>query len=151
MSKIVIAIPMDESLQEVFHDYLKENPFAPEDEIHFVHIFREEHLNYIMPPVSYPIPGDKPIIEKEILGIMKSLVERAELNNVKTLEYRCLFNESPKDMMISYLKNLNADLVISTTRGKKGFTSLFASSFSEHLLKWAPCRLLVLRGTSDEK
>lgn len=50
-----------------------------------------------------------------------------------------------KEKVIEYLKEVKADLVITATRGKHGIEGLFSSSFTDHLVKHAPCNVLTLR------
>jgi len=56
-----------------------------------------------------------------------------------------LLANDPAEELAHYLKQEKAHLVVVGTRGLKGFAGLFTSSFAQHMLRNAPCDVLVLR------
>lgn len=51
----------------------------------------------------------------------------------------------PEEEVIEFLKNVNATLIVVATRGKHGFEGLFHSSFTDYMVKFAPCDVFVVR------
>ena len=135
-------MPLDEKLQKNIFEGIKNLARLNESEVDFVHIFKQESFPYIMPPTVYPDQEQKTEIQKTIKEIFQGLT--SELN-FKNKHFHVAFDESPKDGMTAYLKENNADLVITYTREKHGISGYFASSFTEFLVKHAPCNVLTLR------
>ena len=142
MKKVVICMPLDEKLQKNIFEGIKNLAWLNESEVDFVHIFKQESFPYMMPPTVYPDQEQKAEIQKTIKEIFQGLT--SELN-FKNKHFHVAFDESPKDGMTAYLKENNADLVITYTREKHGISGYFASSFTEFLVKHAPCNVLTLR------
>jgi nucleotide-binding universal stress UspA family protein len=143
MKKVVIAMPLDEKLQsKILEDIQKVDWLNDQCELDFVHIFKQENYPYMMPPTIYPNKEQKGEITKTITEIFQGLTKDLKF---KEKRYHVDYNESPKEGMVEYLKNNNSDVVISLTREKHGVTDYFSSTFTEYLIKHAPCNVLVLR------
>lgn len=143
MKKVVIAMPLDEELQaRILEDIQKIDWLNDQCEIDFVHIFKQESYPYMMPPTIYPNKEQKVEITKTITEIFKGLTKDL---NFKIKRFHVDYNEVPKEGLVDYLKENNTDVVISMTREKHGFKDYFSSTFTEHLIKHAPCNVLVLR------
>lgn len=142
MKKVVICMPLDEKLQKDIFEGIKKLSWLNESEVDFVQIFKQESFPYLMPPTVFPDQDQKGEIQKTIVEIFEGLTKDL---NYKNKNYHVAFDESPKDGMVAYLKENNADLVITYTREKHGITGYFASSFTEFLVKHAPCSVLTLR------
>lgn len=143
MKKVVIAMPLDEDLQnKILEDIQKVDWLNDQCEIDFVHIFKQDNYPYMMPPTIYPNKEQKVEITKTITEIFQGLTKNL---NFKQKKFHVSYNESPKEGMVDYLKNHAADVVISMTREKHGVADYFSSTFTEHLIKHAPCNVLVLR------
>ena len=143
--KYTVCVPMDEELQNALIKGLKQYPFTKDDEIDFVHIFKEEQYNYILPPVIYPVPEQRDTIRESVLEIMKEVESKVSSLCETKPNFHCLFHLEPKDSMVDYLKETNPDLTFVATRGKNGIAGLFSSSFAEHLLKFSPSSVYVIR------
>lgn len=141
MKKVVICMPLDEALQAKIFDGIHQLDWLKNAEVDFVHIFKQESFPYMSPPVIYPDKDQMLEIQKTIVEIFKGLTEKFDFNK----NYHVAFDESPKDGMVSYLKDHNADMVMTYTREKHGIAGYFASSFTEFLVKHAPCNVLALR------
>lgn len=135
-------MPLDEKLQQSIFEGMRKLDWLNNSEVDFVHIFKQESFPYMMPATVFPDQAQKGEIQKTIKDIFQGLT--SELN-FKSKHFHVAFDESPKDGMVSYLKENNADLVITYTKEKQGITGYFASSFTEFLVKHAPCNVLTLR------
>lgn len=145
MKNVVISVNLnDESLNLL--KTLKGSPLLEDSQIHFVHCFEVQVYTSDFTPYIYPTEEKYPEIRKSVLTIIDNLSREictpAELPKVQS---HCFFSQSPKQKMVDYLKEIKADLVVVATRGKHGIAGLFSSSFTEHLTKYSPCDLMVLR------
>jgi nucleotide-binding universal stress UspA family protein len=142
MNKIIVAMPLDEKLQNQIIAQVEKMSFIADADVEFVHVFLEQNYPYMMPPTFYPDQDQKVEIEKTIVTLLDKLTSKVPAKN---RTFKCLFSESPKETMVDYIKDNNVDLVIADAREKKGITGFFTSSFTEYLVKHAPSRVLVLR------
>jgi len=142
MRKIIVCMPMDEGHQKKIFEGLKDLAWLNESEIDFVHIFKQDSYPYMIPPTIYPSKEQKVEIKKTIEEIFEGLTKTLDFKK-KTVH--CTFNDNQKIGVIDYLNENNADLAIVHTREKHGIANYFSSSFTEYLIKHAPCNVLVLR------
>lgn len=146
MSKIVVAAPLEQDLQKPL-ERLKTNPLIKGSEIHLLHVV---HLQYYFNEFSlytYPMDDQFPEIQKTVLQALEQISKNIfSANNAPaTITTTCLFHQDPKEQIVQYLKQNNADVAIVSTRGKHGIQGLFSSSCAEYLNKFSPCDLLILR------
>lgn len=52
----------------------------------------------------------------------------------------------PRDGILEIARDVNPDLIVMGTHGRRGFSRLVLGSVAEHVLRRAPCPVLVLRG-----
>jgi hypothetical protein len=142
MKKVIVCMPMDEDLQKSIFVEIQKLEWLKNLELDFVHIFKVENFPYMYPPTVYPDKDQKVEIKKTIEEIFNGLTK--DLPFSKKAQH-CNFDENPKEGMVRYLKEHDADLAISFTREKKGLSGYFSSSFTDHLVDHAPCNVLVLR------
>lgn len=143
---IVIAVSMNEACQETLKG-LAGNLLFQNAKVHLVHTvaiytyMNELSLN------TYPAADQYPAIQELVSGYLSTLEAEIFSDGAKPMAVNkvCRFHHSPKEDMLAFLKDANADLVVVATRGKHGIEGLFASSFTEYLSKFAPCDILVLR------
>ena len=57
---------------------------------------------------------------------------------------------SPALEIIEVAKQLAADLIVISTHGHTGLTHVFLGSVAEHVVRWAPCPVLVVREQEHE-
>ena len=142
MKKIIICMPMDEELQKEIFVGIKKLDWINDCELDFVHIFKTESFPYMLPPTIYPDQDQKIEIRKTIEEIFIGLTKALPY---KKMVHHCGFDNSPKEGIIRYLEEHNADLAIALTKEKHGLAGYFSSSFTDHLVNHAPCNVLVIR------
>ncbi len=140
MKNIIVCMPMDEKAQTHIIKKLKKIVWLKDCNLEFVHVFKEESYPYIAPPTIYPNQEQKLEIRKTIKEIFDGLTK--DFTHAKS---ECLFHSNPKEGMVDFLKKNKTELVISYTKEKQGFRDYFHSSFTEHLIKHAPCEVLTIR------
>lgn len=101
-----------------------------------IQIFNNEHLS-----TPFPEESDYPAIEKFTTKIMNLTAASLKINQEQIIT-KCFFEFNREKKIIEYLKEVNADLVVSVPRKKHG---LFSSSFTKFLCHFSPCDVLVIR------
>jgi nucleotide-binding universal stress UspA family protein len=139
--KIVIAVNLEENTQRPLKG-LKDLEFAPDAEIHLVHVMQE--ILYAKGLQSYPLPEERPRIEERILAVLSD-IQQEFLPGHKRVVRKCIFDTNVKASFTDYVKQQGADLVVVATRGKYGPENFFDSSFAQHQLKYSPGNVLILR------
>jgi nucleotide-binding universal stress UspA family protein len=56
----------------------------------------------------------------------------------------------PTDAILSYARDVNADLIVMGTHGRTGVAHLFMGSVAEHVVRAAPCPVLTVRHPERE-
>lgn len=142
MKNVVICASLnDESLKNL--ESLKGDPILQNARIHLVHCFEIQVYTSDFSPYIYPTEEKYPEIESATLKILENLA--AKIVPESEVVKKCFFSQSPKQKVKEYLEEIDADLCIVATRGKHGIKGLFSSSFAEHLVKYSPCDLHILR------
>ncbi len=142
MKNVFVCLPMDENAQNEIAARLQRADWLKDSKVSFVHVFKEENYPYMVPPTIYPTEEQKVEIKKTIEEIFNNLLEKVP---AKSKEALCLFHPNPKEGMVEYIKKKSPDTVISFTKEKHGLRDYFHSSFTEYLIKHAPCDVLTIR------
>lgn len=112
--------------------------------LHFVHVFEIHMYNADIVPVIFPTEVQYPEIEKSTLNILEKLAQDVGVKNDK-VKLKCFFSHSREEKISSYIKEVNAEMVVVATRGKHGIEGFFSSSLADFLCKYSPCDVLVIR------
>ncbi len=146
MKRVVFAINPENDYLIPFRK-LRHSNLLVDAEVHLVHIFPTSTHYMDMVPFVFPAENQRQEIVTSIKKILNGLKVDilAGTHELTLAEVECLFDSNPKEKMCDYLKGINADLVITSTKKMGAIERLFHSSFTEYMLKFAPCELLVLR------
>jgi nucleotide-binding universal stress UspA family protein len=112
--------------------------------VHFVTIFEIKTYNLDLIPFFYPVEEQYAEMKNAAEGIIQSLADDLEIKKDNTV-ISCFFESNRETKIKKYLKEVEADLVVTATRGKHGIDGFFSSSFTEFLCKFSPCDVLVMR------
>lgn len=144
--KTVVACPLEGAQLEAIKHWARAHT-VEQGPVDFVHIV--ERIVYpaeLMVAVESPTPEAFKVL-RETFGdyLRHQLVAAlpAELRGVSTVTV--LLANDPAEEMAHYLKTEKARLLVVGTRGLKGFSGLFKSSFAQHMLRNSPCDVLILR------
>jgi len=146
--KIVIALPLEDSLLGPLHEWGKKFDFSHVESIHFVHVVKKN-----ITPLEYGLmeSPDEVTYQDMVPALSKFLKDEATKILPKdykgTVEFLVTKDFNPEEEIIDILKNVNASLIVVTTRGKHGLDSLFHSSFTNHMVRYSPCDVFVVRPT----
>jgi nucleotide-binding universal stress UspA family protein len=142
MKNVVICVSLnDDSLDHLAK--LAGDAILNDAKVHLVHCFEIQVYTSDFSPYIYPTEDKYPEIEAATLKILNNLQDQLGLK--ENVEKKCFFSQSPKQRIKEYLEESNADLCVVATRGKHGIQGLFSSSFAEHLVKYSPCDLHIMR------
>lgn len=147
--KIAIAVSLKEELLPSLKRLKELDIVKQAKQVSLIHIFKTEYYTNDFAPYSFPPEEAKPEIEKTVITSLKNIQENYLPPNLSQVQLSCDFSGNPKQTLVDQLQNEKFDLVITATRGKHGIEGLFSSSFSEFLLKFSPCDVLVLRPLSQ--
>lgn len=112
--------------------------------IHIVTIYEIQVYNIELAPYVYPTENQYGEIEEGATRIMKNLAHSLGVDESRVTT-KCFFDYNREDKIKKYLDHVDADLVVTATRGKHGLAGFFSSSFTDYLCKFAPCDVLVMR------
>jgi nucleotide-binding universal stress UspA family protein len=145
MKNIVICAALnDESLNLL--KSLKGSPLLEGANIHIVHAFEVHVYTSDFSPYVFPTEDKYPELEKASKDILNSLAKQICTDEqFKNVSNHVFFTQNPKQKIGEFLNEQKADLTIVATRGKHGMEGLFSSSFAEHLVKFSPCDVHILR------
>jgi nucleotide-binding universal stress UspA family protein len=133
---------LEEKIQNQMITKIKELDWLKNQEVELVHIFKEDHYPYMYPPMMFPTPDQQGDIAKTVDEILQDIGTKMGFTNSKV---KCLFSSNPKDNMVDYIESAGASMVITYSKPKEGFSRYFHSSFSDYLVKHAPCTTLILK------
>lgn len=145
--KIVLACSMDEDFLENL-GRLREMVRFNDFDWYFVHIALSGYYLNDLVPFSFPDEKQRKEIEK-IIGDKLNAYRDKIMPEGNTAIIECLFSTDPKVEMLNYLKEIEAQLVVVSTKAKAGIKNLFTSSFAEYMVRHSPCDVLVLRPEED--
>ncbi len=141
--KIVVAMPIETEMLETIQKWAEKEDFTHADLV-FTHYVRQEYSGYEMTVVSYPdekiFAEMKPVLTNHFQALCSKMLKPGVSFKVEVL-----LSPSPADSMVKNLSNHKADMIVVATRGKTGLAGFFGSSFADHMTKFSPCDLLVLR------
>ena len=112
--------------------------------LHFIHVFEIHMYNADIVPVIFPTEVQYPEIEKSTLSILDKLAKDVGARSDQ-VKLKCFFAHSREEKISSYIKEVNAEMVVVATRGKHGIEGFFSSSLADFLCKYSPCDVLVIR------
>ena len=145
MRNIAICSSLNEESVDLLKT-LKGDPLLEGANLHFIHCFEIQVYTSDFSPYIYPTEDKYPELEegaKKVLETLRDSITTPEEKERSTLNV--FFSQSPKQKVKEYLEESKTDLVIVATRGKHGIEGLFSSSFAEHLVKYSPCDVHILR------
>lgn len=143
---VIIALPIENDLLKPLYAWGRRFDWSHVDAVHIVHIVKKN-----ITPLEFglmELPDEKtyqemvPTLKKFLQDEAKKIVPSDYRGEI---QYHLTSDFNPNEQIINFIKQLRAELVIVSTRGKHGFQGLFHSSFTEHMVRFAPCDVYVVR------
>jgi nucleotide-binding universal stress UspA family protein len=143
---LVIALPLETELLNPFYEWATSFDFNQYASISFVHIVKKTitpiEFSIVENPTEAAFLEMKPTLERFLQEEKNKIIPKSFLGEIKYIVSKHLHTD---EEMMHFLKETNANLVVVSTRGKHGIKGLFTSSFTDRMVKLAPCNILVLR------
>lgn len=150
--RIVIALPLEESLLKPFYQWGKKFDFSHVEKVYFVHVVKKNitplEFGLVESPDDATYRDIAPTIESFLKDEAKKILPE-ELQSKTSFQVTKDFN--PEEEIIDILKEVKATLIVVATRGKHGFEGLFHSSFTDYMVKFAPCDVFVVRPEAKDQ
>ena len=150
--KIVIALPLEESLLKPLYQWGKKFDFSHVQKIHFIHVVKKNitplEFGLVESPDDATYREMRPTLENFLREEAKKIIPPEFLS---LADYQVTKDFHPEEELIDLLKELKATLIVVATRGKHGFEGLFHSSFTDYMVKFAPCDVFVVRPEASEE
>jgi len=141
MKKIVLFSQLEEdSLNQL--KKIKKHMNVADFEFHLVHCHKSQVYMNELSLYSYPTQEQFGDLRKATDNILTQFAN--ELGLVE-FQVHSFLDDNPKMRCTTFLEDIDADLCVVATRGKKGIEGVFESSFANQMNKYAPCDVLVLR------
>ena len=144
--RIAIALPTEENLLQPLHHWGERFDWSHIQEAHVVHVVKKNITPLEFGLIELP---DEATFQEMVPSLNKFLRDEARKIIPKDYRGEVIFHLnrdfSPEEEMIAVLKSTKVSLVVVSTRGKHGFQGLFHSSFTDQMVKFAPCDVYVVR------
>lgn len=143
---IVIALPLEDKLLTPFYEWGKKFDFSHVDTVHFIHVVKKNITPLEFGLVESPDQGTyremTPTLEKFLRDESKKILPVDFAGNV---DFLVNIDFNPEEQIVDYLKRIHASLLVVATRGIHGLSTLFHHSFTDFMIKHAPCDVFVVR------
>jgi nucleotide-binding universal stress UspA family protein len=143
---MAIAIPLEEELLKPFYDWGKKFDFKEVEHLHVIHVVKKNitplEFGLMESPDERTFKEMAPTLKKFLQDEIKKIIPDQFKGE---MTYKLSSGFHPEEDMVDYLKKIEADLIVVSTRGRHGFHGLFHSSFTEFMVKFAPCDVYVVR------
>jgi nucleotide-binding universal stress UspA family protein len=146
LRKIMLALPLEERLLTPLYSWGKRFDWTHVEEVDLLHVVKK-HIT----PLEFGLvemPDEKlfremlPTLERFLLDEAKKILPsdfKGKISCVITRDF------SPEEETIDTLRHRQPSLIVVATQGKHGFEGLFHSSFTDHMVRFAPCDVYVVR------
>jgi nucleotide-binding universal stress UspA family protein len=143
---IVIAVPLEEELLTPLYFWGKRFDWSHVGVVSFVHIVKKNITPLEFGLIEIP---DESTYQEMVPTLKTFLQDQARRIIPRHFQGEIAFyldsDFSPEDGINEIIHKLKGDLLIVSTRGKHGLEGFFHNSFSEHMIKHAPCDVYVVR------
>lgn len=150
--RIVIALPLEENLLEPLHDWGKKFDFSHVESIHFLHVVKKNitplEFGLIESPDDATYRDMVPTLDRFLHDEAKKIIPSDFKGEI---HFEVAKGFHPEEDIVNTLKRINATLIVVATRGKHGFEGLFHSSFTDYMVKFAPCDVFVVRPSGEKE
>lgn len=144
--RIVVALPLEEELVRPLYEWGKNFDFSHVESVHFIHVVKKNitplEFGLIETPDEGTFQDMVPTLEKFVQAEAKKILPedfKGQVSMQLTKDF------DPQEEVIDILKDRLATLIVVATRGKHGLDGLFHSSFTDYMIKYAPCDVFVVR------
>ncbi len=143
---LILAMPLEEDLLNPLYQWGNRFEWRSFQNIHLIHVVKKSISPLEFGLMEFPdeatykemIPTLKKFLEDEAKKILPPEFKGQ-------IHYHTELHAHPSEAICQKVKELKANLVVLSTRGKHGFEGLFHSSFTDHLVRFSTCDVYVVR------
>ena len=144
--RIAIALPLEENLLDPLYEWGRTFDFSHVESVCFIHVVKKNitplEFGLIESPDDRTFDDMVPTLDKFMKDESRKILPADFTGDVK---FEITKDFQPEEEIIDILKKINATLIVVATRGKHGFEGFFHSSFTDYMVKFAPCDVFVVR------
>jgi len=133
---VVIEISFEPELADQLYALRVSPVLENAENIHLVYVHKAEH----------PDEEDFASLEKQLLlkieDFKTKIIPHVKRNNCIT---KCIFSNNLKIAAKEYLETIEPDIIINATHSSHDIDRCFSESFSNYLVRHAPCDVFILR------
>lgn len=145
MKKVVVCVSMQDERETLELNQLKDAGILNGREVHFLTVFKVEKRINELAVYDFPTAEQFDDIQQAIVDVQRGIAERIlEPKDLENSKQVCFMDANPKLKVREYLKQIDADLVVTSVR-KHGIEGLFVSSFTDYMTQHAPCNVFVVK------
>lgn len=145
-ANIAIALPVEEKLLGPLHEWGARFDWSHIKQVHLVHVVKKNIVPLEFGLVEMPDEKTYRGMEPTLFTYLKEEADKIVPKDfIGKVHFHLTRDFSPAEEVISILKKLETSLVVVATQGKHGFEGLFHSSFTDQMVKFAPCDVYVVR------
>lgn len=150
--RIAIALPLEETLLDPLYEWGKKFDFGHVESVCFIHVVKKNitplEFGLIESPDDQTFNDMVPTLDKFLKDEARKIIPVDFKGEVK---FEITKDFHPEEEIIDILKKIDATLIVVATRGKHGFEGFFHSSFTDYMVKFAPCDVFVVRPPEELK
>ncbi len=146
MKKLMICVDLNDRSFNLYREQLKNWKWSEWDEIYLIHGFKRQLYTDNFYFTSYPLEDQIGAVVSSVEDVLENFSKDLFKNNFSgRVVSKCLLSGAPKEALKDYAVENDIDDILIGTRGKQGIAGLFTSSFAEYMVRYAPCRIIILR------
>lgn len=144
--ELAIALPLEEKLLSPLYSWGQRFDWSHVKRVHLIHVVKKSITPFEFGLVELPdektYESMRPTLETFLHNEGKKIIPPDFQGEIS---FHISRDANPEEEMVDILKHINASCVVVATQGKHGFEGLFHNSFTDHLVRFAPCDLYVVR------
>ncbi len=145
-TNLMVALPLEDDLLTPLYAWGKRFDWSHVTDVHFIHVVKKNitplEFGLMEMPDENTFKEMAPTLTKFMKDEAHKIIPR-DFHGKAHFHLASDFN--PAEEITRQIKSLKNNLIVVSTRGKHGFEGLFTSSFTDHMVKFAPCDVFVVR------
>jgi nucleotide-binding universal stress UspA family protein len=146
LEEIALAMPIEEKLLHPLYDWGAKMDWRNLKHVHLVHVVKRSIAPFEFGVVEIPDEKTYETMKTTLQKYLRDEAKKIFSNDFKgEVSVHLSIHSHPEDEMVNILKHINSRLVVVATEGKHGLEGFFHNSFTDHLVRFAPCDVYVVR------
>lgn len=143
---IAIAMPLEEKLLSPLYHWGQRFDWGHVKRIHLVHVVKKNVTPFEFGLVELPDEATYESMRPTLETFLRTEAQKILPDTFRgEISLHLSRHAYPEEEMVEILQHLNATMVVVATQGKHGLEGFFHNSFTDHLVRFAPCDVYVVR------